>query len=602
MKRALLAALVVLASVQWVSAEENAGAVSASEALGITGPPIDLGDGMWFLGAGPPPSLLNIPSPANVNAADTTNADQLRSGGGLGLNLTGLGVTVGVWDGGPVRATHQEFNDGVNPSRVMVIDAGTSDNHATHVAGTIGAEGQVASALGMAPAASIRSRNWTNDTAEMSADASLIQLSNHSYSYIRGWEGGIDWGIGPVDTWYADRSVHSTEDPYFGKYDSSARALDQVLHDNPKLLSVWAASNDRDDAYQNLRGDNRYVTYLSSGPSGPGWYLVQTSSYPAPPGDGNSGTGYDSLPQNQVAKNTLTVGSVLDHTVDPHNPATISINTFSSYGPTDDGRVKPDVVANGTSLYSTVATSDSSYASYSGTSMAAPNVTGSLALLLEHYRNKNGGATPNSATLKNLVIHTATDFGNPGPDYSSGWGLMNAADAAQFITGAVDDPPAMRLTWLFDGEAYSGTVWTLDLFSAGTTALKATLVWTDPAPATLPGAGLDDPLSVLVNDLDLWITGPGGTFYYPWTLNPANPSAAAVRTALNHRDNVEQVLIDSPLSGWYTIHVGHTGTIAGGTQDFSLLASGAVPEPVTLLLVVAGGAWALLGRRTRRDR
>ncbi|MGB2613556.1 MAG: S8 family serine peptidase [Phycisphaerae bacterium] len=439
MRRVILASLVVLVSIQWVSADERAPAISAAEALGLSGPPIDCGDGTWFLGAGTAPTQLHIPHPANANAADTTNADQLRSGGGLGLSLSGQGVTVGIWDGNAVRATHQEFG-----GRVTVVDAVSAANHATHVAGTIGAAGVVASAQGMAPSVSIRSREWTNDVAEMAADASLIQISSHSYSFTRGWT-VMNWGSGSEDTWYADRSTYSTEDPYFGKYDSSSQALDQVLHDNPKLLSVWAASNDRGDAYQNLSGNNTYVTYLSAGPSGSGWYRVPTTSYSAPPSDGNGGTGYDCLPQDQVAKNTLTVGSVLDHTVDPHDPATITTNSFSSYGPTDDGRIKPDVVGNGNSLYSSLASTDSSYGSMSGTSMAAPNVTGSIALLVEHYRNKNSGTTANSATLKALVLHSATDAGNTGPDYAYGWGLMNAAEAAACITGAVDDPPSERL-------------------------------------------------------------------------------------------------------------------------------------------------------------
>ena len=81
--------------------------------------------------------------------------------------------------------------------------------------------------------------------------------------------------------------------------------------------------------------------------------------------------------------------------------------------------------------------------------------------------------------------------------------------------------------------------------------------------------------SVLVDDLDLWITGPGGT-YYPWTLDPLNPSAAAVRTKANHVDNVEQVLIDVPAAGVYTLHVGGTGSLFA--QPYTLLASGASVE------------------------
>ncbi|MCX7826952.1 MAG: S8 family serine peptidase, partial [Verrucomicrobiae bacterium] len=275
---------------------------------GLLDSAVELGDGTWFLGAGLKPSQLRINHSANVNAADTTNADQLRSGGGLGLSLTGAGVTVGVWDGGAVRSTHQEFG-----GRVTVIDAVANSDHGTHVAGTIGASGVVTAARGMATGVSLRSRDWNNDISKINSDGSLIQVSNHSYSYITGWE-LYNWGFGYEDTWVEDRSVYSVEARGFGKYTSYTRDLDTVLYNNRRLLSVWAASNDRDDSYRNYRGDNTYVTYLSAGGAGPGWYRVSTDSYPAPPADGNAGAGYDSLPTMQAAKNNLVVGAINDVT------------------------------------------------------------------------------------------------------------------------------------------------------------------------------------------------------------------------------------------------------------------------------------------------
>src|SRR5262249_38850755 len=137
-------------------------------------------------------------------------------------------------------------------------------NHSTHVAGTIGAAGINVVAHGMANGVQIRSRDFSSDLSEIATDASLIQLSNHSYSFVRGWTTAIDWGIGAVDTWYADRSTDSAEDPDFGKYDGAAQSLDQVLSDNPFLLSVWSAGNDRDDAFTNAHATNQYMTYFST--------------------------------------------------------------------------------------------------------------------------------------------------------------------------------------------------------------------------------------------------------------------------------------------------------------------------------------------------
>jgi len=569
-------------------------------ALLVVGP-ASAGDGVTvldFLGTTAPEQASDI-CLLNANAADTTNAENVWPGGGAGLALTGAGVTVGLWDGGSVRPTHQELI-----GRISVLDGAANSDHSTHVAGTIGATGVLAAARGMASQVALRSRDYFNDLAEMTADAGLIDLSNHSYGYLRGWTSRITWSVGQADTWVCDRSLY-TEDVWFGKYEGAQnyvdaalgfdiarpRDLDTLLHANKHLLAVWSAGNDRTDAFLDVRGDGSYVTYLSGGPEGAGWYLV-TGGVPGPDGD------YDCLSQSQVAKNTLTVGSVLDHTLDPHDPLSITPSSFSSYGPTDDGRIKPDVVANGQSLYSCTSAADNHYGLFSGTSMAAPNVTGSAALLVEHYRNLHG-RSPASATTKGLILHTATDVGNTGPDYSSGWGLMNTAAAADFLS---DDAQGSPSDWLVDDVALAGGTLVLDVYLDGSEALKATLCWTDPAPDLLPGGGLDDPTPVLVNDMDLTVVGPDETTYYPWTLDPDNPTSPAVRSALNHVDNVEQVVIDAAdiAPGWYEIVISNTGTLTG-EQDISLLVSGVVPEPLTVSLLAIAGL-AVLRRRRRRVR
>lgn len=537
---------------------------------------------MYFLASGPHPEQLRLDAPTNVDAADTTNTENLKLGGGLGLNLTGAGYTVGVWEaGGRIRETHQEFG-----TRVTVVDGVATTAHATHVAGTIAASGVDPNAEGMATQVLLRSYDSANDLTEMSADANLMVASNHSYGLRTGWTvettafvntqfgTSIATTSNNVDVWWADFST-VTEDPDFGKYDADARGLDEVLFDNPYLLSVWSAGNDRNDAYSNASTDNNYVAFFSADPGGigftvAGWYLAPAGGATPPPQPDGGATGFDTLSPDQTAKNSLVVGAVNDVTADPYTSADITISVFSSYGPTDDGRIKPDVVGNGVNLYSADDDSDTDYTTMSGTSMAAPNVTGTATLLIEHHENLFGFA-PRSATTKGLLIHTASDAGNAGPDYSFGWGLVNAAAAAEFLTHVLSPLPkevhAYQERTLGDGDVDTITI---DVSSGA--PFKVTLVWTDPEGAA-HGSGVDDTTSVLVNDLDLEVIGPSGTFL-PWTLDPLNPGNPAVRNARNSLDNVEQVLIDAPEHGTYTIRISHTGGLQGeAAQPYSVLYS-----------------------------
>jgi len=553
----------------------------------------------------PGPGKEPFTVPVNANAANTTNSDQLRSGGSLGLSLDGSGYTVGVWDEASIRNTHVEFSS----ERVTLQETGIDfSDHATHVAGTIGADGDETAARGMANEVEIWSYDYYNDTEEMESVGDSLVASNHSYGPRAGWE--LAYGNGPAGTawygvYYEDITSYPDESRWFGKYDETAHDVDAAVRLHSGLLSVWAAGNDRSQHYD-IDGVNHdwYYTYNSLDGH---WHFYETdgATYPAPDPDGlfqiqGGGTleGYDSMSAYATAKNVLTVGAVDDIIIDPYESGDVTIATFdtwgSAWGPTDDGRIKPDVVANGVELYSPVAfvpgsnppqASNSSYNNKSGTSMAAPNTTGTAVQLIEHFNNEfdlTVGSAVESATMKGIVIHTAHDVtdspGATGPDYAFGWGVVDGAAAATFITNAAG-PGATNS--LFEA-TYGGSQWTQQVQWGGSGPLKVTTVWTDPEGTAHDPDEVDDTTLVLVNDLDLWITGPTGTVYHPWKLNPASPASAATRyvgaqlntSYLNHLDNVEQVLIDSASSGIYTIHVGHTGTINGGSQDFSMMISG----------------------------
>lgn len=482
----------------------------------------------------------------NVNAAKSTRANRVHPNGGLGLILTGKGITIGEWDGGIARASHSEFGGRVHPQ-----DNVNPNFHATHVAGTMIAAGVDPNAKGMAYEALVRSYDWNEDTAEMAAEAaSGLRISNHSYGLITGWNPADYW------YWYGDVNHSQTEDSSFGYYSEDARTWDQVAYSAPYYLPVKSAGNDRN---QGPASQPFGHYYLFNG----NWSYSQTvrnlDGAPA---------GYDSVSHASLAKNVLTVGAV-DDVATYASAASVVMSTFSSWGPTDDGRIKPDIVGNGVGVYSTDSDSDTDYRSLNGTSMATPNVTGSLALLIQRYRALYAGADVRAATLKGLAIHTADEAGPAaGPDYAFGWGLMNTATAASLITNSLSNG-----TRISEAELRNGLTSRTHPIVTSAGLVKITLSWTDPAGPIITQS-LDNPAKTLMNDLNVRLITSTGVTVLPWVLNPANPSAAATRGD-NTRDNVEQILASVP-AGTHRIVVSSRSTaLVNGVQAYSLLTTGA---------------------------
>ena len=488
----------------------------------------------------------------NDNAALSTNTNDLWNGSSLGLNLEGQSMFIGEWDGGAVRATHQEFNAGAG-SRVTQGDSPSSTSwHATHVAGTLMAEGDVASAQGMAPQADLHAYDWNSDNSEMSTEASGgLLISNHSYGTICGWYfDSPDW------YWYGDPSVSSTEDYNFGSYNSDARAWDLIAEAAPYYLICQSAGNDRND-------DHNGTHQVWSGGS---WTSSSASRDP----DGGS-DGYDCIGPAGTAKNILTVAAVNDVTPGYTQPSDVGMSSFSGWGPTDDGRIKPDISGNGVGLYSCDSDNDSDYINSSGTSMSSPNVAGSLILLQQYYNNLNGSYM-RSSTLKALVIHTANEAGSAdGPDYEFGWGLLDASGAAEAISNTTENT-------ILEPTLTNGNTWSLTFTSNGIDPFSATMAWIDPA-GTAQGAVLNPTTARLVNDLDIRISDGGAGVWFPWTLDPANPSNAAA-TGDNFRDNVEKLEPGVLPAGTYTLFVTHKGTLSGGSQPFSVIVTGVPSVPI----------------------
>lgn len=503
----------------------------------------------------------------NANAAISTAADRVWTSPYM---LDGSGLTVGVWDAAGGRPTHREFATG---SRLTNMNGTATNFHSMHVAGTIAALGVDALSRGMANAARIHSYDWNSDISEMGGSgatapgqaATKIYLSNHSYGTADGWNGNTWTGTGTTQTAY---------DINFGQYSGSAQSMDSTAYTTPYLLSFWAAGNERDD---NPASGAQVVI---------GGVTVTYNPAVHPPGDGNYRNGYETISYRSAAKNIITVGAVNDAvTTGGRDLAKATITPFSSTGPTDDGRIKPDLVANGFDLKSTDIDTDADYRNLSGTSMATPNACGSATLLVDQY-NRLFGSAMRASTLKALLIHTADDIGNPGPDYFFGWGLIDVKDAADLLIDHQASPTKKRLTE--DQVSTSITSRTHSFIWDGVSPIKATIAWTDPAGTAV--SSHDSRTPTLKNNLNLKLIAPDGTQHLPfvmpfvgtWTVASMSQNAT---TGINNTDNVEQVLVANPgQPGTWQAVVSYSGSLTNSLQDYGLIISGSANENLPLAI------------------
>ncbi len=477
----------------------------------------------WIEPALPPLSETNSSNRAR------TQADIVQA---APYGLSGAGVKVMVYDGGTARATHQDFG-----GRLTVRDSAAVATHSTHVAGTIGGSGAASGGThrGMAPGVTMLSYGF-----QYSGGGTFL------YTNPGDIEADYNQAINTYGAHIANNSIGTnTETNGFdcaiqGDYGVTDTVIDAIVRGSlgAPFRVVWANGNERQGNRCDVEG---YGDYYST----------------APPA---------------TAKNHITVGAL--------NSNDDSMTSFSSWGPVDDGRLKPDIsgpgceVGNDNGVTSCSSTSDTAYTSLCGTSMAAPTVTGLCALLLQDYRAQfPGQPDPRNSTLKVLLAHTAVDLGNAGPDYQFGYGSVRIRSAVDF----------MRLGRFFEDEVGNGGVYAIyATVPAGTTQIKFTLAWDD-----VPGT--PNVIPALVNDLDLRVLSPTGQQFFPWTLNPTNPSAPAVRTQVDRRNNIEQVVVDFPAAGTWRIEV--VGfDVPEGPQPFSLCASTPLLFPPALQISLPSGA------------
>lgn len=510
----------------------------------------------------------------NMVASTGTHTDALQLGGVLGLNLSGrsadLDGRLGVWDGGLIRVSHVEMGERVRNKNTAL---GLSD-HATHIVGTIAAKGVNVQAKGMASEATIDVWDYNDDIFEMSQAARKLLISNHAYGPVIGWVYNASRPGNNRDLkweWWGSPTISSTEDYRFGFYDEKAKDFDKLAFNSPYYLIVKSADNKRSE---------------NGPPANSPYFLKDTDRTSTLERSKNDS--YDIIPSEATAKNILTIGAA-DVTLSNGRLNGFVMTDFSGWGPTDDGRIKPDLLGVGAGIISPIAVSNNAYATYSGTSTATANVSGALLLLQELYYQRNTYYM-RSATLKGLVLHTAEkpDRSN-APNYEYGWGLLNTEKAANVLTNKD------KIHFIDERSLKQDEMFQRKFVAQGNGPLVATICWTDPeATATaISTKTVNDRTPKLVNDLDIRIDD-GSQSFMPWVLDPQHPTAPAKQDD-NIRDNVEQVYIANAKAGeTYTVTIVHKNKLRNGSQPFSLIVSGLEPQDCVKAAQLITGADTVL--------
>jgi len=389
-----------------------------------------------------PPPLETI----NDQAREALGADVLQ---GPSYDLDGSGVDVFVFDAGRANVSHVELDDHVGS-----IDSDSFSAHPTHVACTVAGDGSAVSrAEGMAPGAWILTAGFTPGSGTLFRDSYGDMPTDYTNARNTGAGGHVsDMATNSIGS---NIAANYYDCAYGGDYGVSSRLIDQMVRNegaaggiNGRYVIAWAAGNERSGAFARC------------------------------------GANYAVVPPPACAKNPVTVGAL--------NSDFDAMTYFSSWGPCDDGRMKPIIAGPGCEsdsgvhgigeggIYSCGYPGNTAHTTACGTSMSTPAVAG---------------------------IITAKDLGNSGPDYSYGYGRVWGPAAVDLI----HDPSKWQEAAITTGEddTYPVTV------PAGTKYLRATLAWDDPAAAAYSNGAI-------INDLDLEVTC-GATTYYPWVLDPSNP-------------------------------------------------------------------------------
>lgn len=459
----------------------------------------------------------------------------------------------------------------MNPACAAVAGTNTwsdRNGHGTHVSGSVLGAGVRApggpSFAGVAPAAQLVVQSVSIGGADLSCladDATFLEKAYAAGARVQ----NASWGAPTGGTW---------QTPQYGGYDDFARSVDEFVWAHPEHLLVTVAGNwgaDVNPSNGVVDGDS----IISPG-TAKNVLTVGASENNRPPTGGCAGTPPQNLCWSQFAfaAEPLVNDWISD---DPGGMA-----AWSSRGPADDGRIKPEIVAPGTNIVSAASHDptalypygmySSDYAYDSGTSMAAPLVSGMAVLVRQWLAHERGLAGPSAALIKALLLNGAANL-EPGqygdgatreiplawPNNVEGWGRAD-------LSGTLA-PGAGQSIWFDDARAglsASGTHASYTLIVAAGQPLRLTLAWSDYPAVALAG-------KALVNDLDLELIDPQGN---PWRGNhdaQLSPACRDQSTRADRCNNLESIEIAAPLPGAYSVTVKAAGLAQPG-QPFALAA------------------------------
>lgn len=475
----------------------------------------------------------------NAVSANWMGADALYPEGQTGLGLTGEGVVIGIVDGGTVDDRHRSLAGRVFnlPSVIIEGRCGPNDTHATHVSGTMMSSGAgdlagrgIAWGSELLVSIGFCGRN-VQDTLFI---AQMADLSNHSYGGQAGW------------TWTGRWTWAGGDD--FGRYTVDSQAVDEAIYGQDHIWII-AAGNEGGQGPDNAPEDRPI----------------------------DCGNGTDCLIGASNAKNALIVGGIASF--DPAaGRESLRLMGMSSRGPTDDGRVKPDVVARGQEVYSSQAGSLESYTALSGTSMASPGASGTAALLVEQYAAARNGATMPSALLRALLVQTALSpepDGRPTPAY--GHGLIQVREAAELLAAELADDTQHVYRGL---DRVRPNPFEFSVQGVPGEPIVVTLAWVDPPAAAVP-TWENSSVPAVANNLNMRVRDPSRGIWHPWSFDADDRTAPATRTSANNADTIERVVIpaESVVDGVYEVVIERTGTLYNGvSQEFFVVSSHPIIE------------------------